>query len=314
MLELNTIADFQALPMGVQQEVQKALRTKDRLEDFLRTLNKKTGEAIKPSDVARWEKCTHCVAEQPGVCRHCQKWGQPGWVWREQGRDDSDIHPSQINKCLKLLWYSCNGYVDQLEEFVDPKLRMIFDMGHAWHDTVQRYGKSGAWCSPEYYHPEAAIDPKAVAYDGTPVLPLAYKYWIRGSADAVIDKYIVPNVPGLGDVSLRIVHEYKTINSNGYSKLTRPKPEHKWQATIYSAVFNVPMVVYLYTNKDNCQIADFPVPFDYTIWNEVVKKIEKVQQWTEAKQLPVWEETSATQNPAECRECGYRKICAPAVA
>jgi len=300
MLELHTIRSFQALLPNLQCEVQKALKTKSRLDEYLLSLNKKAGEVSSPSHQARWEPC-----------KKCAPWGNPGWVWKEQSRDDSDIHPSQINKCLKMIWYSCNGFVDQLEEFVDPRLRLIFDIGHAWHDTVQRYGSRGAWCAPEHYHPECKINPDSVDKDGNPLMPVASKYWIKGSADALIDNYICRNVPGLGEVSVRLIHEYKTINSNGYSKLTRPKPEHKFQATIYSACFDAPIVVYLYTNKDNCQTTDFPVPFDNTIWNEITRKIKVVQHYTNIGQQPPWGETSATQNQQECMECGYRKICAP---
>jgi CRISPR/Cas system-associated exonuclease Cas4 (RecB family) len=308
MLEINTIAEFQQLPTNLQSEIQKALRTKDRLEEFLRSLNTKAGQSQLTEG---WKPCPHCLTEQPGTCRHCAAGGQPGWLWAKEGRDSSDIHPSQINRCLKLLWYSCNGQQDQAEEYIDPRLRMIFDIGHAWHDVMQRYGRMGAWGASEHYHKEVPIDPNAVAFDGTPVLPLAHQYWIRGAADAVIDRYECRNVPGIGDVSVRMVHEYKTINSGGYSKLTRPKPEHKFQATIYAAVFNVPLVVYLYTNKDNCQTADFPLPFDTGIWNEVAQKILKVQHYTNADQEPPWEETSATKNPQECMECGYRNLCKP---
>jgi CRISPR/Cas system-associated exonuclease Cas4 (RecB family) len=191
---------------------------------------------------------------------------------------------------------------------------MIFDLGHAWHDTVQRYGKSGAWGEPAGYRAEVPIDPDAKAFDGNPILPLAHRYWIRGHADAVLDRYIVPKVPGLGDVSIKVVHEYKTINSGQYSKLTRPKPEHKWQATMYSAVFDAPIAVYLYVNKDNCQLIDFPVAFDNSIWNAIVQKIDRVQHYTNSEQMPPWEETSAVQNKSECESCGYRKLCAPTAA
>ena len=300
MLKLHSIQAFQEMPANLQGEVQKALKTKARLDNYLLSLNKKDGGAVNPSQKAHWEPC-----------KKCSTWGHPGWAWYEERRDSSDIHPSQINKCLKTLWYPCNGYADKLEEFIDPRLRLIFDIGHAWHDTVQRYGRHGAWCDPAHYHPESKIDPNTVDKDGNPLLHVAHKYWIRGSADALIDQYLCPNVPGLGDVSVKLVHEYKTINSNGYSKLTRPKPEHKFQATIYSACFDAPIVVYLYTNKDNCQTADFPVPFDYTIWKEITSKIEKVQYYTNANQEPPWEETSAIHNQQECMECGYRKICAP---
>lgn len=308
MLELHTIEAFQALPANLQGEVQKALRTKDRLDDYLRSLNRPAGTVTFTEG---WKPCPNCVEGQPGVCRRCAVTGQPGWIYVKEGRDSSDIHPSQITKCLKTLYYACTGSEFEAEDFINPQLRMIFDMGHGWHDAMQRYGRGGAWGDPAHYHKEAPIDPAAVTHDGTPVLPLAFQYWIKGSADALIDQYICRNVPGLGDVSVRLVHEYKTINSNGYGKLTRPKPEHKFQATIYSAVFNVPLVVYLYTNKDNCQTADFPVPFDNSIWNEIASKIKNVQSYVEDGLEPPWEETSAIKNPQECMECGFRKKCAP---
>jgi CRISPR/Cas system-associated exonuclease Cas4 (RecB family) len=305
VLEINTIQDFQSLPFEVQAEIQKSIKAKDRLEGFLRSLNKKVGQDSKPNHEAKWEECSKCkpfweVAQ-----------GQKGWVFYDRSRNDNDVHPSQINKCLKFLFYSCAGFTDQMEEFIDPRLRMIFDIGHAWHDTIQRYGRMGAWGDPANYHKEVRIDPEATAHDGTPILPIANKYWIRGSVDALLTKYEMYNVPKVGDVSIRLIHEYKTMNSGQFSKLTRPKPEHKYQATIYSAVFNVPIVVYLYTNKDTCNMNDFPVPFDNSIWTEVVQKIDRVQYYVENDITPPWEDTSAVQNPAECMECGFRKICSP---
>lgn len=303
MLELNTIADFQALPLALQAEVQKALRVKDRLDDFLRSLNnKKPPTLITPGE---WVECSRCK-------------GHPGWVWSElepeEERDNSDIHPSQINKCLKNLYHACNREAGELEEFIEPRMRLVFNIGHAYHDILQHCGRKGAWGDPKYYHPEAKIDPDAVTHDGNPVLPLAAHYWIRGSADALIDRYEVPNVPGIGDLAIRLVHEYKSMKSGEWGKLTRPKPDHKYQATIYAAVFNVPLVVYLYVNKDTQYISDFPVPFDHLIWNEVVQKIDMVKYYVESGIMPPWEETSAVKNPQECMECGFRKLCAPPVA
>jgi CRISPR/Cas system-associated exonuclease Cas4 (RecB family) len=307
MLEINTIADFQALPGNVQNEVLRSIKAKERLDIFLRSQNKKAGPKPEP----HWAQCKGCLPEKPGVCRHCATWGQAGWVWKVfEGRDASDIHPSQIAKCMKALWYACNGFADFLEEYVDPRIQMIFSLGHAWHDVMQGYGRRGAWCEPGFYHHEVQIDPDAVTFDGQPVLPLAKQFWIRGAADALIDKYLI-TVPGVGEVSIRLVHEYKTMNSNNYTKLIRPKPEHKHQATIYSAVFDAPIVVYLYTNKDTCDTKDFPVAFDSTIWASVTEKISQVQHYTELEQMPPWELTAAANGASECKECGYRKICVP---
>lgn len=307
MLEIMTIGDFLNLSTQQQQEIQKALRVKDRLENWLRGLNRKPGDAPKQ---AFWKPCKFCAATAtPGRCVNCHP-DHPGWELVEP-RDNSDIHPSQITKCLKNLWFCCSGYAEQLVENIDPKLQMIFDLGHAWHHTVQAYGLRGAWSEKKDYRDEVPIDPDALKADGSPELPVAHDLWIKGSVDAIIDRYVIPNVPTLGDVVIRMVHEYKTISSGGFSSLTRPKPEHKWQAMIYSAVFDIPLVVFHYTNKDNCNNIDYPVPFDHLIWSKVREKIQKVQYYVEAGSPPPWEETSAILNPNECKSCGYAHICKP---
>lgn len=287
-----------ALPTQLRDEIQKAIKTKDRLDEWIRSQNNRLEvSTIEP----HWEKC-----------KYCQQWDQPGWIWKEPYiRDNSDIHPSQIHKCMKNLWYSCAGYASFLEDTTDPRLRMIFDLGHLWHSVLQRYGSKGAWGDPIYYKSEASIDPNAQTFDKQFIHPIASQYWIKGHVDAVLDKYLIDSVPGIGTVSIRLIHEYKTINSNQYLKLTRPKSEHKYQAMIYAAVFDIPIVVYLYTSKDDCKTADFPVPFDHTIWNEIATKIVQVQNYVDSEKMPSWELTSAVKNPAECMDCGYRKICQP---
>lgn len=300
MFEINTINEFLSLPVTVREEIQKAIRGKDRLDQYLKAQNKRVGK-VKEVVEPHWEPC-----------RLCTKTGQPGWEWIEEHlRDDSDIHPSQIEKCVKFLYYSCTGQTGHMEEFIEPRIQQLFDLGSAWHIVMQRYGKKGAWGNGNFYHPEASIDPDALTFDGLPVHPIAAQYWIKGHVDAVIDRYEIDNVPGVGPLSIRLVHEYKTINSNGYSKLTRPMPKHKMQATIYSAVLDIPIVVYFYTNKDDNKMADFPVPFDVTIWNEVVTKIIQVQSYVNTDQMPPWEVTAAVKNPAECMECAFRKLCQP---
>jgi CRISPR/Cas system-associated exonuclease Cas4 (RecB family) len=294
MLEVMTVGDFMALPQLQQEEIQKALRVRDRLDKWLEGLNGKRPALLQ----AEWKPCRLCSPEYPG------------WVLHEP-RNDSDIHPSQVHKCMKKLWFDCAGFAPQAEEFIEPRLRRTFDLGHAWHHTVQSYGRAGAWGPKEYYHEEVEIDPDKLGPDGEPTLPLANRLWIRGSADAVIDRYILPNVPTLGDVAVRMVHEYKTINSNGFTNLKRPKPEHKWQAMIYAAVFNVPLVCYLYLNKDTSAQIDYPLPFDQVLWQKIEQKLLKVRYYIEADQMPPWEETAAVLDPAECKQCGYFKICQP---
>ncbi len=294
MLEIMTIGDFLRLPKAQQEEIQIALKVRDRLDKWQDSLSGRRPTVIQ----GEWRRCRVCDPEYPGWILH-------------QPRNDSDIHPSQVTKCVKKLWYDCAGFAPYFEEHIEARLQRTFDIGHAWHHTIQRYGKAGAWGSGEDYHDEVSIDPDAVDHNGQYILPVANHLWIRGSADAIIDRYIVPNVPSLGDVAVRMVHEYKTINSSGFTNLKKPKPEHKWQAMIYAAVFDVPLVVYLYLNKDTSAQIDYPLPFDVMLWKQIEEKLLTVKYYVEQDQLPPWELTSAIKDPAECKECGYAKICQP---
>ena len=260
-------------------------------------------------------------------------------------RDGTDIHPSSITRCIKRIWMDCtsiemdieeivydergdpridpaNGnpiteikhrmvpYADLTEEHIDPRLQMIFDTGTAWHGVMQGYGHKGAWGPRKNYSDEVPIDPDERYEEGEIVNPTAEKYWIKGAVDGVVDPYLM-DVPGIGKVAIRVIHEYKTINSNGYKNLTKPKSDHKWQATVYSKMLDIPIVVYLYTNKDNQQIADFPVAFDQHLWAKIEEKILAVQWYVENNQVPPWEVTAAVLNHRECSECGHNRLSNP---
>lgn len=287
MLRIDSYSDFMELSPTQRTDVLKSLGTKQRLFDYLESLNNRS--VGKP----HWKECNKCSAR--------------GYVY-VQDRDNRGIHPSSVHGCIKKLWYFCTGQEKLMKENVGARLRMIFDLGHAWHDTLQRYGKDGAW--GEGYMSEVAIDPDAEDESGNPYQPVAREWWIRGHVDAIIPEYEV-QTKTLGKVSIKVVHEYKTINSSGYSKLSRPKEEHRWQATIYGAVFDAPVVVYLYTNKDNCQMVEFPVAFDETTWNRVQEKISVVKEYSQKGESPPWTLTSSIIKQGECLGCGFLEVCNP---
>ena len=332
MLEIKTIQDYYELSPHHQSAILKELKTKIRLEDWLRLQNekRKRKRRLMVSSNIFLKRPEYVIEREDIVAKP---------------RDGSDIHPSQIHKCVKKIWMDCSfiemdvpvfqrddsdglvydsnkepvvvgtekamvPYYLLGEEYIDPRLQMIFDMGHAWHDKMQGYGARGAWGPKKNYRDEVAIDPDEKDEQGNIVNPRAEQYWIKGAVDGVLDPYLI-NVSGLGKVAIRVLHEYKTINSNGYKNLSKPKSDHMWQATIYSMALDVPIVVYVYTNKDNCQLADFPVPFDRNLWAKIEAKIRKVQHYVEGHIVPPWEETSAVLSPRECMECPYVKLCQP---
>lgn len=200
------------------------------------------------------------------------------------------LHPSQIgHPCMLRIYNQMIGLTE--DRGVNFRTQLIFDLGSAVHLMFQKYGLKGAW--GPYYKPEATIDEKSSE--------LAYELLIDGSADAenilVIDDH--PDVT----FEVGIIHEYKTINDANFKKLTSPKPEHKQQAMIYSACLDRPVVVYVYLNKNDSTITEFPVGFDLGLWAIIESKAKKLNQFYDAREPP----------PGtvgfHCKDCGFSKEC-----
>lgn len=322
MLEIKTISDFSALSSHHQSAILKELKTKLRLDDWLRAENSKTTERLREGTVVTIKRKDIVILP----------------------RDGTDIHPSSITQCLKRVVLDCSSvlmYIDEpvldsennpivdpgtnqpltakvermvpyatlVTEYIDPRLRRIFDNGSAWHKVMQGYGYRGAW-GENNYQDEVPIDPDELNEAGEIINPTAERYGVKGAVDAVVDPYII-NVANLGNIAIRVMHEYKTINSNGFKNLTKPKTDHKWQATVYSKMLDIPVTVYVYTNKDTQQDVDFPVPFDVHLWSIIKEKISKVRHYADNNLMPPWEETSAVLEPSACKNCGYLSICKP---
>lgn len=318
MLEILTISDFVNLSPEHQTAIAKALKSKERLEDWQRAIQMPGYTAPYPTEY-RWVpcKCQKQPPESQGICETCGRPRHYGWRLEPDAadeRDSSGVHPSALDKCAKYTWFTCTGHSGELERFDQPRMRRIFDLGSCWHIAMQDwYGARGAWGNPKHYHKEVSIAFEAVNADGTPVHPVATKYWIKGHCDALLTCYVA-EVPGIGTVATRVVHEYKTINSSGFAKLTGPQTKHIEQATAYAACLDAPFTVYFYLNKDDSNLQDYVIPFDTKVWNETIKRIEAVQVWVNAGEMPPWELTSAVLSPRECNDCGFRRTCRPPAA
>jgi CRISPR/Cas system-associated exonuclease Cas4 (RecB family) len=276
VIQLHTIQQWFSVDPTVRSVILQNIKLKDRLYRFL--MNKTKGI---PLVEAKWVRCSKC-ADSP----------HPGYVLLEPRYDG--IHPSQLAHACMLKVYNEMVGIDQQEK-IEPRLQLIFDLGHAVHHMFQTYGLNGAW--GKQYSPEVTISEEHQE--------LAATLMLEGHADAenvlVIDD--IPNSPYIYEVGL--VHEYKTIKTENFNKLTRPKPEHKQQAMIYSAALNRPVVVYLYMSKNDSNLADFPVEFDFNLWQQLEGKAR----------LLVDHYKKASPPPAEvgfhCQECGFAYQCEP---
>jgi CRISPR/Cas system-associated exonuclease Cas4 (RecB family) len=271
VIRLHTINEWFQVDPAVRSIILQSIKLKDKLNRFLVANQQKP--PLPPEGA--WMKCNRCDGS-----------GQVHKSPRHPG-----IHPSQVvGQCLLKVYWQLIG-LEETSKF-NAKTLLIFDIGHAVHHMFQTYGQAGAWGS--HYVPEIKIT------DGSHAL--ATELFIEGHADAdtvmVIDD--IPNAP---IYEVGIVHEYKTINTANFGKLTRPKPEHKQQAIIYSAVLNRPVVVYLYLNKDNSSMSDFPVEFDPGAWEVMKAKIQVIIQHYD----------SGVDPPASpsfgCGECGFFERC-----
>jgi CRISPR/Cas system-associated exonuclease Cas4 (RecB family) len=254
------------------------IKLKDRLNRFLQEQNRRDNELVE----AKWVRCKKCSDSQ-----------YPGYLLLEPRYDG--LHPSQIgHPCLLKVFNDMVGAPG--ESKVEPRLRLIFDLGHAVHHMFQSYGEAGAW--GPVYRKEVEIS--------SSFQPLAEQLMLEGHADA--DNILTIDIEGHPLYEVGIVHEYKTINSNGFSKLKRPKPEHKQQAMLYGAALDRPVIVYLYLNKDDSNLADFPVEFEPELWAQLHQKASAIKSFYD-KGIPPEGEVGF-----HCRDCPYVYTCPAAKA
>jgi CRISPR/Cas system-associated exonuclease Cas4 (RecB family) len=272
VVQLHTIEQWMAMNKEAQEMVLRALRVRERLWSF--RLAKEQDKVS--SKAAGWVPCKPC--------------DKRGWIYRQPRKPG--VHPSALGTtCLLKIYFETVGIEQQVMH--EARLLLLFDLGTAAHNMLQDFGLAGAW--GEQYRAEVNIGDTA----------LAQELMIEGHADAD-NILIVDDIAGAPIFEVGIVHEYKTINNRGFEELrNRPMPKHKMQATIYSACLNRPIVVYLYMNKDNSNIQDFPIVFEPHIWEAMKVKAKAVRD-------AVWD---GTKPPADvgyhCKECGYNYQCEP---
>ena len=288
---IQGIQQFFQLTDQQQTEILNGLKTKERLYEYLER------QRPKKEIIPHWATCNKCNGS--------------GQVFIEP-RDNNGVHASQIHLCKRKLWFDVKGYGNNHQSENAAKLQMIFDHGTALHEMLQHYGSKGAW--GPYYEPEVKLLPtvEQCQAKNVPVYPLAIKYQIKSSVDAAVRKVQIDNVTGIGTVFIDVVHEYKSIGSNGYGSLETAKPVHKMQAIIYQACLNIPITVFIYYNKDKDDLKCIPVKFDGYVWAQVEDKIIEVlaQIDEEDATLAIPDHLSAgILNPSECTGGAYSSAC-----
>lgn len=272
----HTVQQWLQLPEQDRVLILQNVKLKDRLHRFLYEKSRRRANPF--------------AAPEEVPCAKCEGTGHITLEPRMPG-----IHPSQLpHPCLLKIWKEMNG--EESRSTTEPRLQLIFDLGHAVHAMFQTYGLQGAW-GPSY-RSEVAVNPD--------MQKLADELWIEGHADAenILRIDDIPNSPYIYEVG--IVHEYKTISSKQFESLTKPKPEHKEQAAIYSIILDRPVIVYVYFSKNDQNLADFPVPVDLAAWERIRGKCSTLLDHYH-RQVPPQAATGY-----HCKDCGYLFNCEPA--
>lgn len=293
IIQVHTIEQWLALDAGTQATILANIRLKERLHIFLKQEQAQQNQRKllhRNEDKApTWKPCPTCNR------KNATPPAEKGWIL-EHPRYDG-IHPSRFGEpCLLKIYNEMTGVPSQ-EKF-EPRKQLIFDFGTALHGVFQGYGVKGAW--GPMYEPEVLINRE--------LQQLADDLMLEGAADAenvlILDD--IPNYPHIIEIGL--IHEYKSINDNGFKALRKPQPKHQFQATLYSAARNRPITVYLYMNKNDSNLLDFPIPFDGYRWNTMYTRGKLLVDHYD-RQVPPPAETGF-----HCQECGWFYGCEPAKA
>jgi len=194
-----------------------------------------------------------------------------------KSRDNSHIHPSSIGSCKRKILYDLQGH-----KGTEPSKRTmrIFQNGHSAHTRLSEYFRLA----------EVLIEEeKAISYN-------KLKIPIRGHVDALI------NVNGE-----KVLIDFKTVGSYGYRLLMRgeqPKKGYIWQLQLYMFITKIYNSYLIYENKDNQQIHIAHVPYDPSIIDLIIKKVNSLAWWVKQQKRVPKKEVSWL-----CNYCNHKERC-----
>lgn len=163
---------------------------------------------------------------------------------------------------------------------LNNRLMKILDNGTAVHGVLQRYIAD---------HPEIWFAPEARIHK------VVEGALIRGSCDGIVIRRSDGYRWGI---------EIKTINHNDFMKLTKPKPEHVLQASLYAVMHKVHWITILYWSKDKNTLREFPVEFDASRWKETKRRIKRLKTYVDAREIPEYDKRTCN-----LEFCSYVEWC-----
>lgn len=204
------------------------------------------------------------------------------------------IHASEIIKCKRQAVYSLSGTVAAPKP--NARMNARFEIGSAVHEMVQRhftYMSNTRKTAPKFRFEREVSTIKT---------PLGQRYIIDSRADGVYTLLDVEDKP-----FARVGLEIKTISSSDFAKLKAPEERHLDQATVYMACLDLPLMWFLYINKESGDRTPMVPPwltvFDAARWARIRDRIESaLNDWSSGVLPP--KETGF-----HCTFCAYANTC-----
>ena len=247
---LMTIEDLDTCSKKVFQEITIVNRIESLLED-MNLEACKMSDQLEIGDMSRRTNVFHASE-----------------IGRTTGKSPNGRYPMG---CGRALGY---GYTNApAEGSWQPRNRRILDTGTAIHCQLQLYLAEVARRrkKTETFEKEALISPETNQV--ADVLDLS------GHTDGI---YTIT----LPHLEVRFGIEIKSINDAGFKATKSVHPEHAVQGTIYQACLDLPVMLFLYYNKNDSNMAEFLQVFDYAVWEEVKSKVNVVREYVYKKTLP----------------------------
>lgn len=273
MAENRSLLSIEDVERGFPKELLRYASVVARIDSFLEDLN---SEPATPMEVA-FKLNDH----RKGKIFH------PSSIGSQTGKSLCGKYPMG---CARFMYYDYVG--EKSEGAIEPRVRRIFDTGSSVHAQLQSYLEEIARRSggTEEFVKEAFFSPDSNEW--------ADRYDIAGSTDGI---YII-NEPD----QVRFGLEIKTINDAGYQKTSSPHPEHLMQGTVYQRCLDLPIMVFLYYNKNDSSLAEFVHVYDERRWEAIVKKLAFVRDCAFRQADPPDREDGW-----HCMSCKYKGACKP---
>lgn len=266
---LMTIADLKTCSKKVFQEITVVNRIESLLED-MNLGSCSMSDQLVIGDMVRRTNVFHASE-----------------IGRTTGKSPSGQCPMG---CARALFYSYTNA--PAEGSWTPRNRRILDTGTAIHSQLQMYLMEAAKRrkKTETFEKEAGISPETN--------PVADVLDISGHTDGI---YTIT----LPHLEVRFGIEIKSINDTGFKATKSVHQEHAVQGTIYQACLDLPVMLFLYYNKNDSNMAEFIQVFDPSIWEEIKSKVNEVRECMYKNVLPLQEVGFG------CKTCKYKAICKP---